>query len=62
MIERENDRPAGTEEHPPAENPERQGPDGAEEEEQAPSAPPPSTGEPAPEGSPGEPGVTSPRR
>jgi hypothetical protein len=60
-MERTPDKPPGTEQHPPGENPERQGP-GAPTEQAPPDAERPQTGEPPPEASPGEPGVTNPKR
>jgi hypothetical protein len=55
------DKPAGSESHPPGVNPARQGPSQGKEE--APQRPPtPKEREPRPEASPGEPGVTSPKR
>jgi len=55
------DKPAGTESHPPDENPERQGPRPDRPEETGGEQAPPDR-EPRPEASPGEPGVTSPKQ
>jgi hypothetical protein len=59
--QREPDKPAGAQKHPPEENPERGGPED-DAEDQPSTKVPPATGEPAPESAPGEAGVTSPRR
>jgi hypothetical protein len=56
------DKPEGTEQHPPGRNPARQGPDKGHREDAGPETRPPGTGEPRPEASPGEPGVTSPKQ
>jgi hypothetical protein len=56
------DKPEGTEQHPPNVNPGRQGPDEASDQGAEPQTRPPATGEPRPEASPGEPGVTSPKQ
>ena len=55
------DKPAGTEKHPPDANPERQGPGRDMPEKSAPDEAPPDK-EPRPEASPGEPGVSGPKR
>lgn len=64
MPDHETDKPAGTEQHPPGANPARQGPDRgkADPEQPPPDAQPPASGAVEPEGSPGEPGITSPQR
>jgi hypothetical protein len=56
------DKPEGTEQHPPGRDPARQGPDDGRRKAAEPQTRPPATGEPRPEASPGEPGVTSPKR
>jgi hypothetical protein len=62
-MEREPDKPPGTEQHPPDTDPARRGP-----EKEEPAGPPTEDEderpqrEPPPEASPGEEGVTSPRR
>jgi hypothetical protein len=55
------DKPAGTESHPPDENPERQGPERGRPKGTPAEEPPPDR-EPRPEASPGEPGITSPKQ
>jgi hypothetical protein len=61
-MDETSDKPAGSEQHPPNVNPGRQGPgrdrgddDEVRDRQSEQSGPPP-------EGSPGEPGVTSPKR
>jgi hypothetical protein len=58
------DKPEGTEQHPPNVNPARRGPgeDGAEGSSRGKDPPPPASGEPRPEASPGERGVSGPKR
>ena len=61
-MDSEQDKPEGTEQHPPGEDPARQGPgEGGAEDESAPTRPP-QTGDPHPAESPARPGVTSPKR
>ena len=55
------DKPEGTETHPPDRNPGRQGPEKDGQERPGRDERPKNT-EPRPEASPGEPGVTSPKR
>lgn len=56
------DKPDGTEKHPPGRNPSRQGPGEGDEKQAQRKQRPAATGEPRPEASPGEPGVTAPKR
>jgi hypothetical protein len=55
------DKPTGTETHPPDSNPERQGPEQDRPQSPRPEEAPPDN-EPRPEASPGEPGVSGPKR
>jgi hypothetical protein len=62
-MDRTPDKPAGTEQHPPDVNPARQGPgEGKPRRDEQSEKRPPGTGEPRPEASPGEPGVSGPKQ
>ena len=61
-MDHEQDKPEGTEQHEPGEDPARQGPGGEEQADEEAQTRPPATGEPRGEKSPARPGVTSPKR
>jgi hypothetical protein len=56
------DKPEGTEQHPPNHDPARQGPDRSERPERDEAGQQRQDAGPPQEGSPGEPGVTTPKR
>ena len=58
----EQDKPEGTEQHPPGSDPAREGPGEGAADEPGKETRPPATGEPRGDESPGQPGVTSPKR
>ena len=58
----EQDKPEGTEQHEPGANPARGGAEGEEQTDESADTRPPATGEPRGDESPGQPGVTSPKR
>ena len=59
----EQDKPEGTEQHEPGEDPARQGAgEETSDEERVSETEPPATGQPGGEESPARPGVTSPKR
>ena len=57
----EQDKPEGTEQHPPGNEPGRQGPGEEAPGDEATEAQPPATGEPRDDEAPGRPGITSPK-
>ena len=61
-MNREQDKPEGTEQHEPGANPARGGSEGEEATDESAGTRPPATGEPRGEQGPNRPNVTNPKR